>query len=135
MELHVAKHERDGEVDAWRERQARERERAALDEAYKASLRADQEAEAEEAARQEAEEAARQEAEEAARQEAEAIARREAAAAAARKADEEAQRALKRRREELAGEPDVASSATTLKVRLPSGRALIRRLWSRRTAP
>ena len=83
MELHVAKHERDGEVDAWRERKARERERAALDEAYEASLRADQEAEAEEAARQEAE----------------AIARREAAAAAARKADEEAQLALKRRRE------------------------------------
>ena len=120
-ELHMAAHERSGELARLAERQAREIERQQKDAEYEAALQADQRREEEAAERQrrerEAADAARREREEAAK-----------AKEAAERAEEERRNHRKRKREALAVEPEPgAPGVTRLRVRLPDGTVVERR--------
>jgi len=127
LPMHMAKHERDGEVRAWEAARARQAERDAQDAEYEAALRTDQDAEAAAAAAAADEVAAAAAAAAAAAWEAEAA--EAAAAAEAAEARAEAARAdRKRRRDELEAEPSAGGPpAVTLRVRLPNGVVLTRR--------
>ena len=110
MELHMAKHERAGEVEAWVAARAREAEKQEQDRAYHESLLADQRAAEEEELR----EAIRASEEEAAR--------------AKERADAARREARRRASEELGAEPSADEAATTtIRVRLPDGRVVVRR--------
>ena len=116
MELHLAKHERSGEVAAWERRQATQRVLDAQKVEYDASLLADQEREAREAEEAAAEAAAQHEAEREAREAAAARAREEEERKQAETRAEEARAQRQRQREGLAAEPGPCDTATTLKV-------------------
>ena len=131
-ELHMAQHERTGELRAACERAQRRSEREAQEAAYQASLEADERAEREaaEAVRKQKQEAALQAAEAAAAEEAARKAEQMAAEARALAEKRAAEREAARQRaaESLPQEPEPgASGTTTIKVRLPSGGVLVRR--------
>ena len=125
MALHMARHERSGDLQRHRERQAREAELRRQQQEYDASLAEDTRRE-----REEQEQAELEKALEASRAEAEAEeARRKAAEkAAAEAAAAAAEVERKRKREGLAAEPAAGTGgAVTLKVRLPNGMSVTRR--------
>ena len=124
LDLHMAKHERSGELQQLRQREAREAERAAQQLEYERALEEDQRAERE---REEEEARRRREVEEARRakeaeeREAEERAREEAARERA------AQERQRRAQEALPPEPAAGAGVTVIKVRLPDGSTVQRR--------
>lgn len=120
-ELHMAKHERSGDLARLAEQRAREQERADLEADYQRALEEDQRKEAEEEARKRQEREAAEEAQKAA----EAA---ERARVEAERAAEQKRRARKRKRNELAEEPEAGMPGVTrLRVRLPDGTIVERR--------
>jgi len=131
LATHELQHERSGEAAAHRAALERARERKELQEAYEASLRADQEREAREAADREAAERAEADKQAAERQ---AIVQRDVVEHSMRMKAERQEARREAAEAELRPEPMVGASTTvTLRLVLPSGTSIVRRF--KRDAP